>query len=312
MSFLLGAVEGLSTWFDCERPWRELNFGLVSVSASDAACGFNIGVADFPERISSLRGDAGENGGSRERTLCALPLRDSGSSGIVSLDKGRVVLAVLRDATLSGGVTSSVDVVDTVARDDGRAGSVEDVAGRGRVEGLAGVLAVLARDDRVEGLLGGAEAAVLLPNVVRRVVAAVFSRLDPGLAVLELKEEAVGVLALDKRLFSSLDAASSAGFAVVVVVGFRTAEETGRVGGLVMVVPFARAERALVRLAVGVDSRSVTDILFLASSPVVALLGVAVPVAGALLAGFLSIFPLLRLDSPVNPVWVVTASGMVV
>lgn len=235
------------------------------------------------DRISILRGEDGENGASRERRLCALLLSESGSSGIVSLDIGRVILAAPRAAALARDVAPSVEAVDTVVREDGRDDVVKGAAGRVRAEEveLAVVLAVLGRDNKVEGLLGGADAApLLLPNVVRRVVAAVLSS---AFAVLELKE-AVGVLALDKRLFSSFVAASSANF----VVDLRTAEETGRVGGLVMEEPFARIDSALVRLVEGVERRSATDIFFFASSPGV---GLAEPVVGGLLA-LLSIFPL--------------------
>lgn len=193
------------------------------------------------------------------------------------------MLAVLRDATLSGEVTPSAGGADAAAREDGR---TEECARCGRA-GLAGLaLTVLVRDDKVEGLLGGAEAALLPPSVVRRAAVAVLSVLELGFAVFELKEAAVGVLALDARLFSSFGAASLMMFAV----GLRAAEDTGRVGGFVMVVPLARDERPLVRVAEGdvVDledgalNRSVTDIRFFASSPAV---GFA---AGVLLAGLFS------------------------
>lgn len=264
---------------------------MVSVSASEAACGFSTGVANFPERISSFRGDAGENGASRERMLCAVLLVESGSSGMVSLDSGRAVPAAERDVALSGEVALSVGAVVVAARDEGRVEAVEDVAGRGRVD-VVGLAVAPVRDDSVEGRLGAAEAVVLPPKVVRRVVVAVLSVADSGFVVLELRELVVGVLALDRRLFSSLDAPSSVDFVVVL----RAREDTGRVGGFVMVVPLARDDKALVRLAEGdvVDlddgalSRSVTEGLFLASSP-----GVALPVlvVGVLLGGFLSIFP---------------------
>lgn len=319
MSFLLGAVEGLSTWSDCVRPWRELSFigfGFVSVSASEAACGFKIGVANFPERISSFRGDTGEKGASRERTLGVVLFRNSGSSGMVSLDRGRVVLPALRDAILSGEATLSVVVIaEVAARDEGRDVVVEEVIGRFRVAvvGLPVVaLVALLREAKVDGRLGGAEAALLLPNVVRRVAVAVLSVLESGFAVLELKDAAVGVVARDKRLFSSLVVASSVDF----VVGLRIVEEDmGRVGGFVMVEPLARDDNALVRLAEGdvVDledgalSRSVTDILFFVSSPAADL---AVPVAGVLLGGRLSILPTFPLAG--NMLLLVTAFALVV
>lgn len=268
---------------------------MVSVSASEAACGFSTGVADFPDRISSFLGDEGEKGASRDRTLGAVLLVDSGSSAMVSLDTGRVVLAAaLRDVTLSGDVAASIGVVDTVVPDEGRGWAVEDVAMRGRVEvlGLAVPLVALDRDESVVGLLGGAEAALLPPNVVRRVVVAAFSVRDSGLAVLELKELVVGVVALANRLFSSFGAASLSDSVVVL----RTVEDTGRVGGLVIVVPLARDDNALVRLVVegdvvvredGALSLSVTDSFFLVPSSDAVLDALAV---GVLLGGFLSMF----------------------
>lgn len=105
-------------------------------------------------------------------------------------------------------------------------------------DGLIGVVR-----DVVDGRLGGA-AATDPPNVVRRVLSAVLSGLD----VREVLPPTVDVRD-DGLLFSTPS------FAIVSVLlvpaGLRTDEVTGRVGGLLMVLPDVRDASVLGR--VGVD-----------------------------------------------------------
>lgn len=208
---------------------------LISFSASEEAFVLKVGVAGF-DLISSLRGVAGENGGSSVGTLAVV----SASSGIVSLETGRVVLAALRTEGLLGG-TSLLDFDAGAAVFDGTILVADAVLIA--VRAFVGVeerveLVALARDESVEGRLGGADVVALLPNVVFFF----FSALESGRVVRELRVAVVGVRT---GRFSSF-VTSSVDF---VVVGLRTEEDSGRVGGFVMVVPFVRDDSAL--LAVG-------------------------------------------------------------
>jgi hypothetical protein len=228
---------------------------LISVSASEVACRFKVGVAGF-DRISSFRGDDGENGGSRLGTLDVV----SASSGMVSLERGRVVLLELRVEGLFGGIAL---LGLTAGADDFVDAGLVAVA---VVRVLVGVVEVaelvaLVRDDSVEGLLGGADVVKLLPSAVLLV----FSPLGSTLAVRELKEEDVGVRT---PRFSSPFAATSLGLVLVVL---RTEETIGRVGGFVMVLPLVRDESALLVLGLDVEElrRAESAACFFASSTVV-------------------------------------------
>ena len=234
---------------DCVRECRAIGFGRLSNSASEAACGFKAGVEELSDRISSFGGDLGDPAAESfdTETMLAGGKRSSlisGSSGIVSLDNGR---AALPELTVEVGV---VDLMlwDVVGLD------AEDVEVEGRAfGGLIGVI----REDAVVGLLGGAEAAP--PNVVRLLL----SVLGSGLGVRELVVPTVGVLT--GRLFSSPCAGTPS--SLPLPAGFLTDEVTGRVGGLLMVLPAVREDTALVREDVGdatvLEAVSLEDVVVL-------------------------------------------------
>lgn len=159
----------------------------------------------------------------------------SGSSGMVSRERGRAELAVVLLVSLFGDWVTAAGVVRVV----------EEVGLR-----LLVGLAVLVRGvERVEGRLGGTEVDAP-PNVVRLVL----SELGSGRAVLEPVPPRVVVR--DKgRLFSS-PAAAVDGASSVLVAGLRWEDVAGgRVGGLLMVLPEVlpevREERVVGRTAEG-------------------------------------------------------------
>ena len=150
----------------------------------------------------------------------------SGSSGIVSLDTGRAALPEL---------TVEAEVVDLMLWEVvGLDTEDADVRAFG---GLIGVM----REEVVVGLLGGADAAA--PNVERLVL----SVLGSTLGAREVVVPTVGVLA--GRLFSSPSVVAPS--SPPLPTGFLTEEVTGRVGGLLMVLPAVREDNAPVRDAVG-------------------------------------------------------------
>lgn len=136
-----------------------------------------------------------------------------------SRESGLAVLAKLPVDSVMGGVKFR-DVV-----------SLEAVGGARAFEGLVGV----ARDEDVNGRLGATDAAP--PSVVLRDLSA----LESGLGGRTLLVPKVDVRETEGRLFSSVGAPSSAAFAA----GLRTEEGTGRVGGLLMVLPEVREANVL-------------------------------------------------------------------
>ena len=182
---------------------------------------------ELRDRISSLGGDRGKSetdeatlGGGRRRKFAWV----SGSSGIVSLDSGRVALPELLvevgDCMILEVTSLDVEVAEVRA-----------------FGGLIGVI----REAVVVGRFGGADAAA--PRVVRLVL----SVLGSGFDVREVAAPTVGVLA--GRLFSSPSAVAPS--AAPFPIGFLVEEVTGRVGGLLMVLPPVRVDSALVRDVVG-------------------------------------------------------------
>lgn len=150
----------------------------------------------------------------------------SGSSGIVSLDTGR---AALPELTVEAEV-GDLMLWEVVGLD------IEDADVRA-FDGLIGVM----REEVVVGLLGGADAAA--PNVERLVL----SVLGSTLGAREVVVPTVGILA--GRLFSSPSAVAPS--SPPLPAGFLTDEVTGRVGGLLMVLPAVREDSAFVRDVVG-------------------------------------------------------------
>ena len=184
------------------------------------------------ERISSFGGDrdggiglsvdidAIFGGGSSSALL-------SGSSGIASFDSAVGLLPVLFVDSLVGDLMSR-DVV-------GLELLAPDVA---VFRGLIGVI----REDVDEGGLFGAVEATP-PKVVLRVLSMLGS-------VLDVRELGVPIVeALGGRLFSSRSALVPS--SLVLDGAFRSEEVTGRVGGLLIVLPAVRDANALVLLGVG-------------------------------------------------------------
>ena len=151
----------------------------------------------------------------------------SGSSGMVSFDNGLALLPELLVDSLVG---------DLMLREPVVLGAV--AVGVRVFGGLIGVMREEVVDD---GRLGAAEAAP--PNVVRLVL----SVLGSGFGVRETPAPTVDLL--EGRLFSSPSPAAT--FSLLLPTGLRTDEVGGRVGGLLIVLPGARDDNALVLLIVG-------------------------------------------------------------
>ncbi len=138
---------------------------------------------------------------------------------MVSRESGLVVLAELLVDSVVG---------DLMFRD---AVILEAVGGARAFEGLVGV----ARDEVVHGRLGATEAAP--PSGVLRDLSA----LESGLGGRALLVPKVDVPEVDGRLFSSAGVPSLGAFPA----GLRIEEGTGRVGGLLIVLPEVREANVL-------------------------------------------------------------------
>lgn len=238
-------MNGRCTEADCVLECFAIGLGRISNSASDTACGFNDGVELFDERISSLGGDRASERDVADlvsERMSAAGRRSalgSGSSGMVSWDSGRAVLDAILAASAVGDLISR-DVLGLV-----------DVAEVRDFDGLVGVV----RDDVVDGRFGGADATEP-PNVVRRVLSVVVS----GFAVREVLVPIVDVRA-DGLLFSTPSFATASAL-LLVPAGFRTDDVTGRVGGLLIVLPDVRDAIVLVRVGVDVVGVLVLELGF--------------------------------------------------
>lgn len=150
----------------------------------------------------------------------------SGSSGMVSLEKGLAALVVLLLESLLGDFALA-------------AGVVREVVVVGVLLLLVGLPALGRDEEGPDDRFGGADDAVL-PRIVRLVLSAVGS----VRAVLELVPPRV-VVRDDGRLFSS---PAADGTSSLLLAGFRVAGVAeGRVGGLLMVLPEVREERVPAR-----------------------------------------------------------------
>lgn len=198
----------------------------------------------------------------------------SGSSGIVSLDNGRLALlleSLFGDFALVAPVAREVGVVEARL--------------------LVG-LAVFVREERVEGRLAGAVEDAP-PTVVRLVL----SELGSVRAVLELVVVPPRVVVLDEgRLFSSAAAAVASS---LLPAGLRVEEVVdGRVGGLLIVLPEVREDRVLARaVEVEVEGEAGLREAVLVREEVVDGFFVSSAFAGAFAPGvvFLSILAALQL-----------------
>lgn len=204
----------------------------MSNSASEAACGFKLGVEELRDLISNFGGDRGESTAETWEvdTILAAGRSSglfSGSSGMVSRESGRVTLPeLLVDAEV--GDFKLVDVAGL---------EIEVVV----VRAFDGLMGVMREDVVVVGFFGGADAVP--PKVVRLDVSA----LGCVLAVRKLVAPTVKVLA--GRLFSLPSAIVPS--SLPLPAAFLTEEVTGLVGGLLMVLPAVRDDSALVREVVG-------------------------------------------------------------
>lgn len=245
------------------------------------ACGFRLGVEEAIDRISSFLGDLpGEKGGSKLlsilSTMLGAPDSVSGSSGIVSRDRGLAELAPLRTDSLAGDLMlDSLSPATEAALEDAALGVV------GVARDLLVVLVVPGLVVRLEGRFVAEEIVdVAPPSVVLLLL------VGSGLTV----REVVGVVVRDNRRLSVLSAALPSS------VVLRTEEAVGRVAadGAFGVVVEVREERVLDRAVDGEEAGLAADELsredvvvvgFFLSSVVlvvVVLAGVLAPVVLAL------------------------------